>query len=210
MAHTNRPTTTPPVHDAARKDEAGFPAQVQERLFRARQVFLSGPVTERLARRIVSELLALEGDDPHEPITLLVNSPGGSVSDGFAIYDTIRFIEPPVTILSMGLCASIATIILVAVPKERRLATPNTRMLIHQPHIPMDVYGPASDLEITAREIMRTRDRINELLAEATGQPLERVERDTQRDYWMGANEAIEYGLISRVVVNRREIARPQ
>ena len=160
----------------------------------------------RSCSRVISALLALEADDAEAPITIIVNSPGGSVTAGFAIYDTIRFIQPRVRIVCAGLAASIATVILLGADKEDRLSMPNTRLLIHQPMIPMTVYGPASDLEITANELLKTRSRINELLAAETGQPIERVERDTLRDYWLTADEAVEYGLISRIVERRADL----
>lgn len=193
------------TRDKKKKEEAGSP-RVDKLLFESRQVFLSGGVGEKLATRIIAQLYALEADDPDKPITLIVNSPGGSVNDGMAIYDAIRFIKPRVKILSTGLCASIATIILIAADKKDRLTTPNTRLLIHQPLIPGQVFGPASDLEITANEIIKTRGRINEMLAEACGQPLERITKDTQRDYWMTAEEALEYGLVSGIVASRAEL----
>jgi ATP-dependent Clp protease protease subunit len=178
---------------------------VQKHLFHAREILLTGAVTERSSRAVISQLLALEAAEPERPITLIVNSPGGSVSDGFAIFDTIQFIRSPVRILTTGMCASIATIVLIAVPRAYRVCTPNTRLLIHQPHIPMQVYGPASDLEITANEILKTRGKINRMLAEGCGQPVDKLELDTQRDYWMSAGEALEYGLITHVVSSRAE-----
>ena len=199
--------TTPNVH-LEKKAEDAKPAapQITEHLFKSRQIQLSGQVDEKLARGVISALLALEADDAEAPITIIVNSPGGSVTAGFAIYDTIRFIQPRVRIVCAGLAASIATVILLGADKEDRLSMPNTRLLIHQPMIPMTVYGPASDLEITANELLKTRSRINELLAAETGQPIERVERDTLRDYWLTADEAVEYGLISRIVERRADL----
>ena len=128
------------------------------------------------------------------------------MNSGFSIYDTIRFINSEVVIITAGLCASIATIINIAVPKERRLTMPNSRFLIHQPLINGQVYGPASDIEITANEIVKTRAKVNECLAEACGQDLKRLEEDTQRDYWMSAEEAIDYGLVHRIVRHKSEL----
>ncbi len=192
---------------AAKDEEAPGAGLIIERLFRSRQLQLSGPVDDKLASRIVAQLLALEAEDKSEPITIFLNSPGGSVSAGFAIYDTMRFIEPAVRVVCTGLTASIATVILLGADKKDRLAMPNTRLLIHQPMIPGTVFGPASDLEITANELIKTRAKVNRMLAEQTGQPLERVEGDTQRDYWMDADEAVAYGLISRVIESRADIA---
>ncbi len=188
-------------------DEAPGAGIIIEKLFRSRQLQLSGPVDDKLSSRIVAQLLALEAEDAKAPITIFLNSPGGSVSAGFAIYDTMRFIEPAVRVVCTGLTASIATVILLGAAKEDRLAMPNTRLLIHQPMIPGTVFGPASDLEITANELIKTRGKVNRMLAKETGQPLERVEGDTQRDYWMTSAEAVEYGLISRVVESRADIS---
>ena len=179
---------------------------VAQRLFDSRQITLFGAVDDELAHKITAQLLALEQADPDAPITMILNSPGGSVSDGFAILDTMRFIRPEVRVLCTGLCASIATVILLGAPKQHRTALPNTKLLIHQVYLPGVVRGQASDLEITARELLQTRKQINELLAEETGQPFERIERDTNRDYWMTAQEAVEYGLISRVVRSRADL----
>ncbi|NUN12670.1 MAG: ATP-dependent Clp protease proteolytic subunit [Myxococcales bacterium] len=192
--------------EADAKDGKKEKKSIEDRMMATRQVLLAGAVNTALAKDINQKLLALESDDSDAPITLMVNSPGGSVTDGFSIYDTIRFIRPPVRIVCAGLCASIATIILIATPKQLRLSLPNTRFLIHQPLIPGQVFGPASDLEITANEILKTRAKINEMLAEACGQPLDKVTMDTQRDYWLTADEAITYGLISGVVVHRRDL----
>ncbi len=196
----------PDIHASQREgggEESGF---ILRRMLETRTLTVAGGVNEKLATRVMNQLLVLEADDPEKPITLLLNSPGGAVNDGYAIFDMIRFVRPRVRIVCVGLAASIATVILLAPQKEDRLALPNTRLLIHQPLIPMHVFGPASDLEITAREILKTRDKINRLLAEETGQPLERVERDTQRDHWLSAEEALEYGLISRIIRSRADL----
>lgn len=181
-------------------------ADVRERLLETRTLQLFGPVTSKLAHRIIGELLLLEAEDPNAPITVIQNSPGGSVSDGLAIYDTMRFVRPRIRVVCVGLTASIATITLLGADKEDRVTLPHTRLLIHQPLIPGNIFGPASDLEIAAQEILKTRSRLNHLLAEATGQPLERVEKDTQRDYWMTTEEAVEYGLVARIVKSHADL----
>lgn len=188
------------------KDKKPEGGPVGGRLFKSRQVRVFGAVDSKLAERVIGELLALEQDDPEAPIVMLLNSPGGSVSDGYAIYDTMRFIRPEVRVVCLGLAASIATVILLGAPKKWRAATPNTKLLIHQVYIPGAVRGQATDLEITARDLVQTRDHINKLLAEETGQDLKRIEKDTNRDYWMTAEEAVEYGLISRTVTQRSDI----
>lgn len=186
--------------------EKKAPPSVGKHLFESRQVPVFGAVDSKLAARVVGQLLALEADDPEKPITMILNSPGGSVSDGFAIYDAMRFIQPEVRVVCTGLAASIATVILLGAPKEQRLAMPSCKLLIHQVYLPGVVRGQATDLEITARELMQTRQRINELYVEETGQPLDRIEKDTNRDYWMTAEEAVEYGLIARVVHSRADL----
>ncbi|MCB9728565.1 MAG: ATP-dependent Clp protease proteolytic subunit [Deltaproteobacteria bacterium] len=177
-----------------------------ERLLESRTLTLFGAVTQAMAHRLIAALFFLEADDADKPITVVQNSPGGSVSDGFAIYDAMRFVKPEVRIICVGLTASIATITLLGAEKHNRFSLPTTRYLIHQPLIPGHIFGPASDLEITAQEILKSRDRINQMLADATGQPLDRVARDTHRDYWMDAKEALEYGLISRIISHRSEL----
>jgi ATP-dependent Clp protease protease subunit len=196
-----------PKEKEPEKHEAPERADVlTDKLIKARTVFLIGEVNDKSAARIIAELLVLEADDPQAPITLIVNSPGGSVTAGFAIYDVIRFVRPRVRVVCAGLTASIATVVLLAATKEDRFALPNARLLIHQPLLTGTIYGPASDLEITANEILRTRQRINTLLATETGQPSERIEADTQRDYWLGAEEAMAYGLVCKVVTERSEL----
>ncbi|PKN58838.1 MAG: ATP-dependent Clp protease proteolytic subunit [Deltaproteobacteria bacterium HGW-Deltaproteobacteria-14] len=175
-------------------------------LRKTRTIELFGPVNNALAKKVISGLFFLEADDPERPITIVQNSPGGSVTDGFAIYDAMRFVKPDVRVVCVGLTASIATITLLGAKKEHRVTLPNTEFLIHQPLIPGTVYGRAADLEITARNIIKTRERINRMLSDATGQPLEVVESHTQRDYWMSADEAVNYGLVARIVNSREEL----
>ncbi|MBM4394228.1 MAG: ATP-dependent Clp protease proteolytic subunit [Deltaproteobacteria bacterium] len=203
MAHARKQPMT-----AARGDKDDESGKVAERLLKSRTILLSSEVSPTTARKIIEQILVLEADDPEKPITLLVNSPGGEVHSGFAIYDVIRFVRPRVRIVCVGLTASIATVILLAATREDRLALPNARLLIHQPLFQGEVFGPASDLEITAQEILKTKRRINELIAEETGRPLDKVEKDTERDYWLSADEAQKYGLVARVITERAEIER--
>lgn len=187
-------------------DKGGPRGAALEALKKTRTIEMFGVVNTVLARRIISQLLFLESEDADKPITVLQNSPGGSVTDGFAIYDAMRFVKPELKIVCLGLTASIATITLLGAKKENRLTLPNTEFLIHQPLIHGNVVGVASDLEITARQILKTRELINVMLARETGQPIEIVSRHTERDYWMNAQEAVDYGLVSRIVNNRSEI----
>jgi len=166
-------------------------------------VLLVGEIDKDLSEKVVRQLLLLESIS-EEPITLLIDSPGGDVYAGFSIFDVIRFIKAPVRIVGIGLVASAAALILIAVPKDRRFGLPNSSYLIHQPLSGMN--GVATDIEIHAKELERTRLHINELLAEATGQALEKIIKDTDRDFWMNAQEAMQYGLIGKVIMSRQEL----
>jgi len=172
-------------------------------LLKHRTLTLFGEVNQEVARRLSEKLLALAFESD-EPINLYICSPGGHVESGDTIYDMIRYIKPVVRTIGTGWVGSIATHIYLAAEKENRLSLPNTRYLIHQPAGGMG--GTASDVEIHAREILKTRERINRVISERTGQPLERVERDTDRDFWMGAEESVEYGLVGRVINSMDEL----
>lgn len=172
-------------------------------LLKHRTLTLFGEVNQEVARRMSEKLLALAFDSD-DPINLYVCSPGGHVESGDTIYDMIRYIKPVVRTIGTGWVGSIATHIYLAAEKENRLSLPNTRYLIHQPAGGMG--GSAADVEIHAREILKTRERINRVIAERTGQPLERVERDTDRDFWMSAEESVEYGLVGRVINGMDEL----
>lgn len=181
-------------------------ATTEQKLLESRVIFISEGISSAVAKRVVGQLLLMDAVSS-DPITIYQNSPGGEVNSGFAIFDTIRFCSSPVKVVNTGLCASIATIINIAVPKESRFGMPNCKFLIHQPLIPGQIMGQASDLEITAREILKTREKINQYLAKECGQPLEKVEKDTVRDFWMSAEEALEYGLISKIVADKKELS---
>ncbi len=168
-----------------------------------RTIVISEPVTPKLTHRMLAQLLWLDSQS-EKPIKLYINTPGGSADDGFAIHDLIRFIKAPVINISVGLNASAGSLILLAVPKERRLCLPNSRIMIHQPS--GGGRGRVTDLEITADEILKLRHRANELIAKETGNTLEKVERDTDRDCWLSAEEAKSYGLVSRIIRSLRDI----
>jgi ATP-dependent Clp protease protease subunit len=173
-------------------------------LLKARAVLLSEVVTDRLSRRIAAQLIALQGEDDKTPITVYINSPGGSVDSGFAIYDMLRFVKPPVRTVVTGLCASAAVLIYLAPPKERRLSLPNARYLLHQPST--TVMGDASDIAISAKEILNLRVRYNEIVARETGKTLDQVTKDADRDFWLSAEEAQKYGLVGRIVQSYGDI----
>ncbi|MFN3295363.1 MAG: ATP-dependent Clp endopeptidase proteolytic subunit ClpP [Caldimonas sp.] len=176
---------------------------IYSRLLRERVVFLVGPVNDQTANLVVAQLLFLESENPDKDISLYINSPGGSVSAGMSIYDTMQFIKPDVSTLCMGMAASMGAFLLAAGAKGKRFALPNSKIMIHQPL--GGAQGQASDIEIHAREILKTRDQLNRILAERTGQPLEKIQADTERDYFMGAPEAQAYGLIDRVLERREQ-----
>jgi ATP-dependent Clp protease protease subunit len=176
---------------------------LMERILKTRNILLSGEINKTLAERVIRQLILLEAES-EEPIRVFIDSPGGDADAGYAIFDMMRFVKPQVVTIGMGLVASAGAIILLAVPKERRLGLPNSHYLIHQPMSGMR--GVATEIEIHARELDRLRRRINKLISEETGQPLDKVEKDTDRDYWMGAEEAQGYGLIARIVSRREEL----
>lgn len=184
-----------------------FEGRTGRQLFDARTIVLSEGINSRVAKRVIEQLLSFDLADPNREILMFLNSPGGEVNSGFAIYDTMRFIRPKTKIVVSGLAASIATIILLGADKANRLSLPNSQLLIHQPLIGGSMQGQASDIEITAKEILKTREKIADMYVKETGQPIARVNRDIERDYWMSANEALEYGLISRIVKSRNEIS---
>jgi ATP-dependent Clp protease, protease subunit len=174
---------------------------IYSRLLRERIVFLIGPVNDATANLVVAQMLFLESENPDKEIFLYINSPGGSVSAGLSIYDTMQFIKPDVSTLCMGLAASMGAFLLAAGTKGKRLALPNSRIMIHQPS--GGAQGQATDIEIQAREILRLRETLNRILAERTGQSLDKIKADSERDYFMSAPEAKDYGLIDQVIEKR-------
>ena len=174
---------------------------IYSRLLKERVVFLVGPVTELTANLIVAQLLFLESENPDKDIFFYINSPGGSVSAGLAIYDTMQFIKPDVSTLCVGQAASMGSLLLAAGDKDKRYALPNSRVMIHQPM--GGFQGQASDIEIHAKEILYLRGRLNEILAKHTGKSVDIIARDTERDFFMSAEDAVKYGIVDRVLVSR-------
>jgi len=174
---------------------------IYSRLLKDRIIFLGGHLDDNVANVIVAQLLFLESDDPDKDINLYINSPGGQVSSGLAIYDTMQYIKPDVSTLALGLAASMGALLLTAGTAEKRFALPHSRLLIHQPL--GGFQGQATDVDIQAREMNKTKRQLNEILAKHTGQPVDKIETDTDRDYFMGGEEAVEYGLIDRVITER-------
>ncbi|MBO5100515.1 MAG: ATP-dependent Clp protease proteolytic subunit [Treponema sp.] len=176
---------------------------LMEKFLKTRQIIVSGEVNAELVERIVKQLLILEAESD-KPIYLYIDSPGGSVDDGFGLYDVIRFIKAPVYTIGMGLIASMGVTLFLSVPKERRFSLPNSHFLIHQPL--GGSKGVATDIEITANEISKTREYLTNLIAEATGKDFETVKKDTERDYWLTAQEAVDYGIVGKIITNRSEL----
>jgi ATP-dependent Clp protease protease subunit len=179
---------------------------IYSRLLKERVVFLVGPVNDQSANLVVAQLLFLESENPDKDIHFYINSPGGSVSAGMAIFDTMNFIKPDVSTLCTGMAASMGAFLLAAGAKGKRFSLPNSRVMIHQPL--GGAQGQATDIEIHAREILRLRGVLNGILAERTGQPLDKIERDTERDYFMSADEAAAYGLVDKVIATRESAAK--
>ena len=187
------------VVEQSARGERSF--DIFSRLLRERVIFLTGQVEDHMANLIVAQMLFLEAENPEKDIHLYINSPGGSVSAGLAIFDTMNFIKPEVSTICMGGAYSMGSFLLAAGEKGKRYALANSRVMIHQPS--GGAQGQATDIEINAREILKIRDRLNRILAERTGQPLEKIEKDVERDFWLDAEEAKEYGLVDEVL-NRR------
>ena len=189
----------PMVIETSGRGERAY--DIYSRLLRERIVFLVGPVNDQTANIVVAQMLFLESENPDKEIFLYINSPGGSVSAGLSVYDTMQFIKPDVSTLCMGMAASMGAFLLAAGTKGKRLALPNSRIMIHQPS--GGAQGQASDIEIQAREILRLRETLNQILADRTGQSLDKIKTDSERDYFMSAPEAKDYGLIDQVIEKR-------
>ncbi|MGQ9615322.1 MAG: ClpP family protease [Spirochaetota bacterium] len=177
---------------------------IDRELLESRTIIISQAIDSLLARSIYSRLILLEKENPKKPITLIINSQGGSADSGFGIYDMLRFVKPPIITLTAGLCASAAVIIFLAGEKGKRFSLPNSRFLIHQPST--SAVGPAADLEITANQILKIRDQFNLIISNETGHDIQKVTADTNRDFWLSAPEAVEYKLVSKIIQSRNEI----
>ena len=177
---------------------------IYSRLLKDRIIFIGSPIDDHMANLVIAQLLFLEAEDPDRDINIYINSPGGSVTAGMAMYDTIQYIQPDVATICMGMAASMGAFLLASGSNGKRSALPHSRVMIHQPS--GGSQGPATTLEIYTREILKTRDLINEILAKHTGQPVERIAEDSYRDFFMSAAEALEYGLVDRVIENKESL----
>ena len=189
----------PMVIETSGRGERAY--DIYSRLLKERVIFLVGPVNDHSANLVVAQLLFLESENPDKDISFYINSPGGSVSAGMAIYDTMNFIKPDVSTLCTGFAASMGAFLLSAGAKGKRFSLPNSKIMIHQPS--GGAQGQATEIEISAREILKTHEQLNKILADNTGQPLEKISRDTERDYYMSAAESAEYGIIDKVIDKR-------
>lgn len=198
-------TLIPTVIEQSGRGERAF--DIYSRLLKERIIFLVGPVDDHTANLVVAQLLFLESENPDKDIYFYINSPGGSVTAGMSIYDTMKFIKPDVQTLCLGQAASMGAFLLSAGTKGKRFALPNSRIMIHQPLISGGLGGQASDIEIHARELLKLKEKLNKILADHTGKSIEEVERDTDRDNFMSAQEAMEYGLIDKVITSRNDVA---
>ena len=190
----------PMVIEQSSRGERAY--DIYSRLLKDRIIFMGEQVLDNMANTVIAQMLFLESEDPDKDINIYINSPGGVVTAGLAIYDTMQYIKPDIVTICMGQTASMAAVILAAGTKGKRYARPHSRILIHQPL--GGTQGQATDIDIHAREILRTRDRLNGILAEHTGQPIERIREDTERDYFMSSEEAKKYGIIDRVITTRQ------
>jgi ATP-dependent Clp protease, protease subunit len=181
---------------------------IYSRLLKDRIVFLGTPIDDDVANVVIAQLLFLESEDPDKDISLYINSPGGSVTSGLAIYDTMQYVKPQVSTICLGQAASMGAFLLSGGAPGKRFSVPNSRIMIHQPL--GGFQGQAADIEIHAKEILRVKARLNEILARHTKQPIERIEKDTDRDYFMGAGEAKEYGIIDDVIVHKKAVEKKQ
>ncbi len=181
------------------------PDPIGEKLMKSRIIMITDVITKKLAQTTIGQLLILEQEDPEKEIKVFINSPGGDADAGFAIYDMMKFIKPKIKNICAGVAASAAVIILLGTDKESRVSLPNSRILIHQPST--GVHGTASDIQIEASEILKCREKINRMISEETNREFEKVENDTKRNYWMSAEEAVEYGLISKIIKNQSDLS---
>ena len=205
LADIQNNTLIPTVIEQSGRGERAF--DIYSRLLKERIIFLVGPVNDHTANLEVAQLLFLESENPDKDIYFYINSPGGSVTAGMSIYDTMKFIKPDVQTLCLGQAASMGAFLLSAGTKGKRFALPNSRVMIHQPLISGGLGGQASDIEIHARELLKMKATLNQMLAEHTGKSLEQIERDTDRDNFMSAQEAADYGLIDKVITTRADAA---
>ena len=189
----------PMVVEQTNRGERSY--DIYSRLLKERIIFLGSPINDSVANVLIAQLLFLEGEDPDKDIYLYINSPGGQVNAGLAIYDTMKYIKPDVSTICVGLAASMASVLLAGGAKGKRFILPHAEVMLHQPH--GGAQGQASDIEISAKQILKTRERLNRILANSTGQDIEKIAQDADRDFWLDAQEAVNYGLVDKIMENK-------
>lgn len=194
----------PYVIEQSERGERAY--DIYSRLLRDRIIFIGSPIDDQVANTVIAQMLFLESEDPDKDINLYINTPGGIVSAGLAIYDTMQYITPQITTICIGQAASMGAVLLAAGAKGKRYALPNARIMIHQPS--GGAQGQATDIHIAAREILRIRERLNEILAKHTGKPIEQIQQDSERDFFLSAEEAVDYGIVDKVIYDKRAFAR--
>jgi ATP-dependent Clp protease protease subunit len=194
-------TLIPMVVEQTNRGERAY--DIYSRLLKDNIIFIGTPIDDNVANLVTAQLLFLEAEDPEKDVSLYINSPGGVVTAGMAIYDTIQFVRPDVATICIGQAASVAALLLMSGTPGKRFALPNSRLLIHQPTMG-GLSGQATDIDIHAREILRMRASLNEIMAKHTGQPIEKIERDVERDFWMSAQQAREYGIVDEIIYKHR------
>ncbi len=186
----------PMVVEQTNRGERSY--DIYSRLLKERIIFLGSPINDSVANVLIAQLLFLEGEDPDKDIFLYINSPGGHVNSGLAIYDTMKYIKPDISTICVGLAASMGAVLLAGGTKGKRFILPHAEVMMHQPH--GGAQGQASDIEISAKQILKTRERLNRILADSTGQDIEKIAQDADRDFWLDANEAVDYGLVDKIM----------
>ena len=194
----------PYVIEQSERGERAY--DIYSRLLRDRIIFIGSPIDDHVANTVIAQMLFLESEDPDKDINLYINTPGGIVSAGLAIYDTMQYITPPITTICIGQAASMGAVLLAAGAAGKRYALPNARIMIHQPS--GGAQGQATDINIAAREILRIRERLNEILAKHTRQPMEKIQQDSERDFFLSAEEAVDYGLVDKVIYDKKAFAK--
>ena len=193
-------------YSLTKEDEGKKPEHnLAERLIKNRAIMISTDINDEVVDRVIKNLILMEEDDPEKPITVYINSPGGGADSGFAVYDMFRFIKPPIKTIVSGICASAAVIIFLGAEPGSRFSLPNSRFMLHEPRYLSTAYGQASDLAIVAKELLRMKDRYNTIVAEATGKDLEKITEDSKRDFWLDAQQALDYGLVDKIITSKTE-----
>ena len=194
------------VEISAREDEKKRPDSLDERMIKSRTLLISSEVSSELVDRVIKNLVVMEEEDPEKLVTVFINSPGGGADSGFAIYDMLRYVKTPIRTICSGMCASAGIVIFLGGDKGNRLSLPNSRFMLHEPRYMSTAYGRASDIAIMARELLKLKDRYNQVVSEACGKTLDEIAADIQRDFWLSPTEALEYGIVDKIINSREDL----